>query len=184
MPGGSLTRPPVILITTCPLVFVFSHHLSFSYSRSFSSHFSIFLCSSFVLPLLLPLARFARLSAPLWAGLGLWDARMALGASASRLFCRIKETNKQQGRLPSRKRNALPCCTAEADAGRRSGGAAPPTSCPCTSARRRNSSPSRLPLRRAARPLGATRRPNIMQYDEVSLPAGLCMLAYLLERAR
>ena len=42
------------------------------------------------------LARFKRPSAPLWAGLGHWDARMALGASASRLFCRIKETNKQK----------------------------------------------------------------------------------------
>ena len=40
-------------------------------SRSFSSHFSIFLLSSgsFILPLHLPIARFTRLSAPLWRDL-------------------------------------------------------------------------------------------------------------------
>ena len=86
MPGGSLTRPPVILITTCPLVFVFSHHLSFSYSRSFSSHFSISLFFSFVLPLLLPLARFARLSTQLWAGLGLLGCQNGLGCQCVPAF--------------------------------------------------------------------------------------------------
>ena len=44
------------------------------------------------LPLLLPLARFARLSAQLWTGLGPWDARMALGASAFLLNQRNKQT--------------------------------------------------------------------------------------------
>ena len=60
--------------------------------------FSLLYFSPFLLcpHTLLPLARSTRPSAPLWAGLGLWDARMALGASASRLFCRIKETNKHR----------------------------------------------------------------------------------------
>ena len=50
--------------------------------------FSLLYFSPFLLcpHTLLPLARFTRPSAPLWAGLGHWDARMALGASASRLF--------------------------------------------------------------------------------------------------
>ena len=43
--------------------------------------------------LLLPLARLARLSAPLWAGLGLWDARIVLGAINVRpgFFAEVKK---------------------------------------------------------------------------------------------
>ena len=90
----------VILITALPLVLVFlilsSSHIPAA-SLLISPIFSFpplqdQFVHKFVL-LLLPLARLARLSAPLWAGLGLWDARIVLGAINVRpgFFAEVKK---------------------------------------------------------------------------------------------